>query len=244
MIAYTGKLMLESGSSISIEDSQIKPSFRVDEVDVTWKHEITLSDRHVLPEYSDRKKGAEAVVIFQNGKVEKHRTPKLYRVPALDKRLIAERTRAEARLIAAARKGGVLTPIMSDITADTIVMEEIHGRLLTEDLNEEGVYKSGQSIGKLHAAGIIHGDLTTSNMILHEHDGTCVLIDFGLAQVSSEIEQRGVDVHVLFQTLESTAPEHADMLKAAFAAGYAETFVDAEKVIMREHEIELRGRYL
>jgi N6-L-threonylcarbamoyladenine synthase/protein kinase Bud32 len=244
MIAYTGKLMLESGSSVPVEDSQIKPSFRVDEVEVTWKYEIPPSDRRILPENLNRKKGAEAVVIYRNGKVEKHRTPKLYRVPALDKRLIAERTRAEARLTAAARKGGVLTPIMSDITADTIVMEKIEGKLLTEDLNEGGIYKSGQTIGKLHAAGIIHGDLTTSNMILREHDGKCVLIDFGLAQVSSEIELRGVDVHVLFQTLESTAPERADMLKAAFAAGYAETFVDAEKVIMREHEIELRGRYL
>jgi len=244
MIAYTGKLMLESGSSIPVEDSQIKPSFRSDEVEVTWKHKITRSGNHILPGYNTYKKGAEAVVTVQNDQVEKHRASKLYRVPALDKRLIAERTRAEARLIAAARKGGVRTPIMSDITADTIVMELIKGKLLTEDLNEEGAYKAGQIIGKLHAAGIIHGDLTTSNMILCEHDGTCVLIDFGLAQVSSEIEQRGVDVHVLFQTLESTAPERADILKAAFAAGYAETFVEAEQVIMREHEIELRGRYL
>ena len=36
-------------------------------------------------------------------------------------------------------------------------------------------------IGKLHTSGIIHGDLTTSNMLLRENDGTCVLIDFGLA---------------------------------------------------------------
>ena len=43
-------------------------------------------------------------------------------------------------------------------------------------------------------------------MILRERDGKCVLIDFGLAQVTSEIEQRGVDVHVMFQTLESTHP--------------------------------------
>jgi N6-L-threonylcarbamoyladenine synthase/protein kinase Bud32 len=127
-------------------------------------------------------------------------------------------------LIAAARKGGVPTPVMSDITADTIVMEEIKGKLLTEHLNEEAVYKSGQVIGKLHAAGIVHGDLTTSNIILREKDGICVLIDFGLAQVSSEIEQRGVDVHVLFQTFESTAPERADALKTAFVAD-TETFV-------------------
>lgn len=244
MIAYTGKLMLENGSSIPVEDSPIKPSFRVDEVEVTWKQEVARSSNHVLPEHRTWKKGAEAVVIFRDGNVEKHRVPKLYRVPALDTRLIAERTRAEARLIAAARKGGVPTPVMSDITADTIVMEEIKGKLLTEDLNEEGAYKSGQIIGKLHAAGIIHGDLTTSNIILRENDLMCVLIDFGLAQVSSEIEQRGADIHVLFQTLESTAPARADQLKAAIVAGYAETFDEAEKVIIREHEIELRGRYL
>ena len=65
-----------------------------------------------------------------------------------------------------------------------------------------------------------------------------------LAQVNSEIEQRGVDIHVLYQTLESTAPEQADALKAAFASGYTETFSGAADVIAREHDIELRGRYL
>jgi N6-L-threonylcarbamoyladenine synthase/protein kinase Bud32 len=90
----------------------------------------------------------------------------------------------------------------------------------------------------------MHGDLTTSNIILRENDGNCVLIDFGLAQVSSDLEQRGVDIHVFFQTLESTAPDHADKLKAAFLSGYFETFGEASEVIAREHEIELRGRYL
>jgi N6-L-threonylcarbamoyladenine synthase/protein kinase Bud32 len=133
---------------------------------------------------------------------------------------------------------------MSDITGDTIVMEQIKGSLLTDNLDEDGARKAGLTIGRLHASGIIHGDLTTSNMILRENDGMCVLIDFGLAQVSSEIEQRGVDVHVFFQTLESTAPERADALKAAFTAGYAKTLSESDHVIRREHEIELRGRYL
>jgi N6-L-threonylcarbamoyladenine synthase/protein kinase Bud32 len=133
---------------------------------------------------------------------------------------------------------------MSDITADTIVMEQVKGIVLTQNLTEAAVYKAGRMIGKLHTSGIIHGDLTTSNMILRENDGTCVLIDFGLSQVNSEIEQRGVDVHVLFQTLKSTAPDCADLLKNAFAAGYAETFAEAADVITREHEIEMRGRYL
>ncbi len=244
MIAYTGKMMLESGSSIPIEDSRIRPSFRSDEVEVTWKRGIAQSDQNKPDENPTRKKGAEAVVTFRNDMVEKYRASKLYRVPALDKRLIAERTRAEARLIAAARKAGVPTPVMSDITEDTIVMEQVKGILLTDNLDEEGARKAGYIIGKLHAAGIIHGDLTTSNIILRERDQTCVLIDFGLAQVSFEIEQRGVDVHVFFQTLKSTAPERADALRAAFTEGYAKTLAESEHVIRREHEIEQRGRYL
>jgi N6-L-threonylcarbamoyladenine synthase/protein kinase Bud32 len=244
MIAYMGKLMLESGSSLPIEYSQIKPSYRSDDVEVTWQYEIVREENHRFSDHLTRKRGAEAIVTFRNSKAEKRRVSKLYRVHALDKRLITERTRAEARLIAAARKAGVPTPIMSDITTDTIVMEQVKGTLLTQNLTEETIHKSGRMIGKLHSEGIIHGDLTTSNMILRENDGTCVLIDFGLAQVNSEIEQRGVDVHVLFQTLESTAPDCADILKKAFAAGYAETFSGAENVIAREHEIEMRGRYL
>jgi N6-L-threonylcarbamoyladenine synthase/protein kinase Bud32 len=244
MIAYTGKLMLESGASLPIESSQIKPSFRSDEVDVTWKHESNPVDRTPIPVHPDQKRGAEAVVTFRNGTAEKRRFSKHYRAPALDQRLIAERTRAEARLIATARKSGVRTPVIRDITADTIVMEEIKGIPLTRNLTTEAVYNAGQMIGRLHTAGIMHGDLTTSNIILREGDCQCVLIDFGLSLVNSELEQRGVDIHVFFQTLESTAPEHADVLKSAFIQGYAETFAGAADVITREHEIEMRGRYL
>ena len=133
---------------------------------------------------------------------------------------------------------------MSDITEDTIVMEQVQGALLTNELSMKNVREAGRMVGRLHSAGIMHGDLTTSNLILRKGDGKCVLIDFGLAQVTQEIEQRGVDIHVLFQTLESTAPDQSDELKAAFAEGYGETFTGAADVISREHEIELRGRYL
>jgi N6-L-threonylcarbamoyladenine synthase/protein kinase Bud32 len=244
MIAYTGKLMLESGQSLPIEESPINPSFRSDEVDVTWKHDKEQEQKLVHSDNNGKKRGAEAIVTFRDGNAIKQRVLKRYRMPELDRRLINERTRAEARLIHTARKAGVPTPVIRDITADTIVMEQIEGMLLTQDLTRPHVRVAGREIGRLHTAGIIHGDLTTSNMILRHNDGRCVLIDFGLAQASSEIEQRGVDVHVLFQTIESTDPQKADMLKAAFAEGYAETFAGAAEVISREHEIELRGRYL
>jgi len=245
MIAYTGKLMLESGATLPVESSQINPSFRSDEVEVTWKRNpVRESPGARGGDNNTQKRGAEAVITLGPAVVEKRRVAKRYRVPALDRRLIAERTRAEARLIHAARKGGVPTPVMNDVTADSIVMEWIRGTLLTEDLTEENLRKAGVAVGKLHTAGIMHGDLTTSNLILREGDGACVLIDFGLSQVTQEIEQRGVDIHVLYQTLESTAPGRCAGLKAAFEAGYGESFSGAAEVITREHEIELRGRYL
>ncbi|MFA4860299.1 bifunctional N(6)-L-threonylcarbamoyladenine synthase/serine/threonine protein kinase [Methanoregula sp.] len=244
MIAYTGKLMLESGISLPIESSQVNPSFRSDEVAVTWKHDPTGHVPSGANSDGSERRGAEAVITFGTDTIEKHRIAKRYRVPALDRRLITERTRAEARLIHAARKGGVPTPVMYDITADTIVMERIRGTLLTDDLTEENLRKAGGAVGNLHTAGIMHGDLTTSNLILREGDGTCAMIDFGLAQVTQEIEQRGVDIHVLYQTLESTAPSRCAGLKAAFEEGYRNTFNGADDIIAREHEIELRGRYL
>ena len=245
MIAYTGKLMLESGQVLPVEESRVNPSFRSDEVDVTWKHDehrATAVTHHAAKPVQRR--GAEAVVTFREGDAIKQRLSKQYRAPALDKKLIAERTRAEARLIHTARTAGVPTPAIRDITHDTIVMEQVAGPLLTESLSAAHCEEAGRMAGRLHAAGIMHGDLTTSNMILRESDGRCVLIDFGLAQVTSEIEQRGVDIHVMFQTLTSTNPLNADTLKAAFARGYTETFAGAGDVLKREEEIELRGRYL
>jgi N6-L-threonylcarbamoyladenine synthase/protein kinase Bud32 len=242
MIAYTGKLMLESGNSLPIESSRINPSFRSDEVDVTWKPpEPRTPQHHAAVNSSQTARGAEAIIEFTGTTAAKRRVSKRYRVPALDNRLIAERTRAEAKLIAAARRAGVPTPLISDITSDTIVMERVQGGLLTHTMSAPNLKEAGRMVGRLHSAGIMHGDLTTSNMIMR--DGRCVLIDFGLAQVTAEIEQRGVDIHVLFQTLESTTPD-VTVLKEAFCEGYRETFPGAGEVISREHEIELRGRYL
>ena len=70
-----------------------------------------------------------------------------------------------------------------------------------------------------------------------------VFIDFGLAYVSSEIEARGVDVHVFFQTLESTSADY-ERLSMAFRKGYATATDDADEVLGRVEEIRMRGRYL
>ncbi len=242
MIAYTGRIMLESGAALPVERSQVNPSFRSDQVLVTWRDDDPgiRAQREPLNEMT-RAMGAEAVVTLGPEDVEKRRISKRYRRKELDERLILERTRAEARLIATARKSGVPTPVIRDITADTLVMERISGTLLRDALEEDPLRQAGRTVGRLHSAGIVHGDLTTSNMVLR--NGTVVLIDFGLATVSPELESRGVDLHVLFQTLESTT-DRFPALKEAFSEGYTQTFDGAEDVLLREQEIEKRGRYL
>jgi bifunctional N6-L-threonylcarbamoyladenine synthase / protein kinase Bud32 len=240
MIAYTGRIMLESGLSLPLEASQIRPGYRADEVEVTWRDEpgeIFAAE----PAGEGTVRGAEAAVDFREDVVIKRRIGKRYRNKALDRRLIAERTRAEARLIAMARRAGVATPVIRDITADTIVMERVRGDVLKYVARPDTVALAGEAVGNLHRAGIIHGDLTTSNMIVR--NGQCVLIDFGLANVSAELEARGVDLHVFFQTLESTT-ENFEELKEAFVEGYSRKFEGACEVLMREREVEKRGRYL
>ena len=242
MIAYTGKIMLESGYSVPPEESYVNPSYRSDQVEVTWRHDDPGDRiRTGTLDKMERACGAEAEVQLGRKFVEKRRVRKAYRRPELDARLIAERTRAEARLIASARRAGVPTPVIAEITGDTIRMERIFGSLLKDTMQNENLAEAGRTVGTLHRAGIVHGDLTTSNMVMR--DGRCVLIDFGLSGVSSEIEARGVDLHVLFQTLESTTDRFPE-LKEAFCMGYKEVFDGASEVLAREREIEKRGRYL
>ncbi len=245
MIAYTGKIMLEAGQTIPVSESFVNPSYRSDDVLVLWRKDtgdISYEKANLIENGSSR--GAEAVVTADGENVTKRRLSKGYRNSSLDRRLILERTRAEARLLSLARKSGVSTPIIRDVTADSLVMENIQGKMLKLDLTEANVFKAGVLVGRLHNGGIIHGDLTTSNIIVGGC-GTkkCYLIDFGLSYISSETESRGVDVHVFMQTLESTAPG-LDNLPGAFSEGYKLAFRDADSVLERVLEIKQRGRYL
>ena len=239
MIAYTGKVMLEAGSTISVADSVVNPHYRSDQVEVTWRADAGELFAPGQSETAER--GAEAAVDLTGIDAVKTRLSKGYRTPELDRHLITERTRAEARCIAAARRGGVPTPIIRDVTDTSIIMEKLEGDVLKYVISPEYARAAGETVGRLHRTGLVHGDLTTSNMIWK--DARVYLLDFGLAQMTEEIEPRGVDLHVLFQTLESTT-ETPDILRAAFTEGYRTAFLGADAVLAREHEIELRGRYL
>lgn len=127
-----------------------------------------------------------------------------YRIKEIDEDLRRSRTRNEAKLFNEAKKCGVLTPLLFDINLKkaSIKMENIIGKPLNdiiEDLDPDERRKVckiiGEDIAKLHEHGIIHGDLTTSNIIMK--DKSLVFIDFGLGRFSQETEDRGVDLLAL-----------------------------------------------
>jgi len=114
--------------------------------------------------------GAEATVTLENDVVVKDRTPKRYRHPALDTQLREARTKREAKILVTA---GTLVsvPHVLDATTSTIRMEHIAGPQVKEVLEDNIalVDEIGRLLARLHAKQIIHGDLTTSNMILRSH---------------------------------------------------------------------------
>jgi len=251
MIAYTGLLMYKSGNTLSLDESRVNPSFRTDDVKVTWIREEEMKKvPEISPETSLKigemlDNGAEAVVYLEEGPegkkvLIKERVPKAYRHKEIDEKIRTERNRTEARLLSEARRSGVSTPIIYDVEDFKLKMQYIDGvpikYLITSEISE----KVGELIGKLHSSGIIHGDLTTSNLLLAGK--RLYLLDFGLAYFDKGVEARGVDVHVLFQTFESTHRAH-EALVEAFKKGYQSTFIDSENVLKRVEEIKKRARY-
>ena len=203
------------------------------------------------------KKGAEANLYLEDwyGKrvIVKERIPKKYRVRALDEQIRTYRTIHEPQLMHEAKRAGVPTPTiyMVNLAEKSIIMEYIEGRQVKQILNRlsanertELCRKIGMLIGRLHKNGIIHGDLTTSNMILTSN-GKIYFVDFGLGEFSNELEARGVDLHLMKRALQSTHYLFAEESFKAVLEGYAEVVGETtEKVLEKIREIELRGRYI
>ena len=184
-------------------------------------------------------RGAEAEVEVLEDRVIKRRREKKYRIKVLDEMIRKKRTRMEARIISQARRAGVATPIIYDVTGDTIVMERIRGELLRNCINEELSRAVGENVAILHENRIIHGDLTPKNILVT--DSGLYFIDFGLAFFDERIEPMGMDLHVYFESLKADFDNHIE-LRLAFLEGYS-GFSRYSQVVRRVEEIEERGRY-
>ncbi|MEM2189439.1 MAG: Kae1-associated kinase Bud32 [Nitrososphaerota archaeon] len=202
--------------------------------------------------------GAEAVVsrLEWNGlkMVSKHRVPKPYRFPELDKWVRDRRTLHEARVIMSLRRLGIPCPaiLMLDRSEATLYLQLIEGVELKRILDslpaeelERLAYELGRIVGRMHAGGVAHGDLTTSNIML-DKSGNIYLIDFGLSAITDDPEELAVDIHLLDRSLESVHHKVRASFMRSFLRGYAAAagMSFLQKLVEKVKEIRSRGRYV
>jgi len=199
------------------------------------------------------KRGAEAEIYLSEwmGRkvIVKKRIRKKYRIKEIDDELRKRRTKKEGVLMAGARKAGVAVPVIYDVDMDgmKITMQYVDGKSLKDCLDEMDIdeqknvcRKIGESIAFLHKNGIVHGDITTSNLILYGDN--VYFIDFGLGEKSSEDEKRGVDLHLLRGAFKA-AHKNSNLFEWVFES-YRRNYHGADSITKKMEEIAGRGRYV
>ena len=197
-------------------------------------------------------KGAEAVIteaVFHGRRAAgKTRVPKGYRHPEIDDRIRTSRIRKEAKVMREARAAGIRTPVIYDIDLreGSITMELLEGPKAKDIIDSSGdplkVCSSiGSAVAKLHAAGICHGELTTSNMIICP-DGSIGFIDFSLGDTGADVEALGVDMHLLERAF-SSAHSSVENGYRTVVESYRADMPDALAILDRVEVIKGRARY-
>jgi Kae1-associated kinase Bud32 len=191
--------------------------------------------------------GAEALLIRKDDSLIKRRIKKSYRQKELDEKLRYGRTRRESKLLEKSSKI-INAPEIKKTSKDEIKMQFIDGKRLSDDLDKFSINKSlsickqlGEEIALLHNNNIIHGDLTTSNMILHKEK--IYFIDFGLGFISGKIEDKAVDLHLLRQAFESKHFVRWQEYYKKSLEGYKSKSNNAGEILDRLKIVEERGRY-
>ena len=187
-------------------------------------------------------KGAEAEIYLDEDKVIKKRISKSYRIKEIDIPLRKTRTRRESKILKKLPKE-IPAPELIEMNDEDmkIEMSYIKGEKVRDvlDDNLKMCKEIGEKVALMHNVGIIHGDLTTSNMIYNKQ---AYLIDFGLSYFSEKIEDKAVDLHLLRQALES---KHYKVYEKAFKfvlKGYKSKSNNYEFIIKRLEKVEARGR--
>lgn len=147
---------------------------------------------------------------------------------------------------------------------NAITLKSYIEQLITESTNELWINRLGKVLGslliKLHTKNIIHGDLTTSNILVkktifeksknseskdNEHDEKLfIIIDFGLARVDSTAEDKAVDLYVLERSLLSSHSQ-VPSLFSAIMEYYQKGLVDTKQrreIISKYDDVRARGR--
>lgn len=253
MIAWLGILMYNSYGPDKIINTDVKQRFRTDEVNVPW---VKTSNKKInLPENMIAK-GAESDIypsswLNQKG-ILKKRNVKSYRISQIDNKIRKNRTKNEAKLLSHVKEGGIKTPILYDVNLNNndIIMEAIDGIPFKElsDLNNAKKLAGdiGKSIGKMHQIDIVHGDITSSNILINKNNNV-IFIDFGLGKYSNLIEDKCVDLLVLKKSLRSIDYKIASSIFDNVIKGYIDSYdtndLNKKNILSKINEIENRGRY-
>lgn len=201
-------------------------------------------------------RGAEADILLGEWQgldvIYKVRKPLEYRLPILDEAIRHHRTLREAEMIHQAKKAGVDAPCLYyvDPVSATLVMEfvmgdrlrDLIGRISSAELANVFLM-FGKDVARLHESGIMHGDLTTANVV--RRGGGLVFIDFGLSLRSERLEDHAVDIRLIKETLVGAHSDFSSAALEAFYRGYSTVVGQARfrQVLKQLQNIERRGRY-
>lgn len=206
--------------------------------------------------------GAEAVVYADetNCTVIKQRQPKKYRIKEIDDMLRLHRMKREVKIAESLQQLGIPVPkiLEADEETATITMQLIDGEKVRDILNGSSYAKIAEDIGKnigiMHENNIVHGDLTTSNMIrssttfltkrlIKKRDEKIYFVDFGLSLFSKKDEDKAVDLHLFRQALNSSHSGIAEECFAAAIKAYKQSNGSGWKAVLKRLEkVEGRGR--
>lgn len=205
--------------------------------------------------------------------VVKFRPSKPYRHPKIDAMITKSRTIGEAKFMAKLARISIPAPALvlldapngiiwmesvGDVLANGSIsslknylwyLEKSSGDCTSEDV-QAVLRDTGLVIAKLHMNDMIHGDLTTSNIILQ--DGQAFLIDFGLSSYSTLAEDKAVDLYVMERAVDSTHSDFAETYNGWLLDGYKHTLVGEfggrggkkkyADTIKKLEDVRLRGR--
>lgn len=201
-------------------------------------------------------KGAEADILLGEWQgreaVFKVRKPLAYRLKVLDDSIRRQRTLREAEMIHRAKVAGVDAPFLYcvDPGRATLVVEYVRGDRVKDllpasptDETRSMFEEFGGAVGRLHSAGIMHGDLTTANVV--RRSGSLVFMDFGLAAHTTRVEDHAVDLRLIKETLVGAHPGLAAAALDSLRRGYSKAVgVARSRSVFRQlGNIERRGRY-
>lgn len=216
------------------------------------------------------KQGAEGRLYIGKLKDEvcivKERFIKKYRHPELDSQITRQRMKAESRAVVRCQEAGILVPkiLLVDLNKKQMYMQYFQNAITAKEFIKKVVTTAadnavefsklellcdriGTIVGKLHQNNIIHGDLTTSNLLIDSTDGDfkeykVILIDFGLSSYNKSAEDKSVDLYVLERALLSTHSEQAYMFEKILKAYREQNSTDQQSVLSRFEEVRIRGR--